>query len=558
MYLDHFGLRIHPFSITPDTDLFYAGGGRGEILEQLLNAILAGEGVIKVVGDVGSGKTMLCRLLCQSLPKTVQVALLLNPNLHPEELVPAFLRELRLPCVPGMGRVAERQALLDHLVMLNRNGQRAIILIEEAQCMPVVTLEELRLLSNLETEHTKLLQIVLFGQPALDTNLHSPNTSQILERITTSLVLSPLSLTDTSHYLHSRLWGAGYRGYRLFTPGAVRCMHKVAQGGIRQINLLANKALKVAFEHGAHEITIRHVLNAIASSEFVPKRAYWHRPALVAGGLVALVAGSLAMHTWAINPSFISLDQAESTMMASALASPVLARVAQVPVASSPVASSQGASSPVASSPVASSQGASSQGASAQGASAQGASAQGASAQGASSQGASAQGASPQVASSQVAPGFTMPSRPEPASAFLTASTKISMEPVKNHSDPLQEKIQAAHQWLNSANKTNFTIQLILLKNDISLAKLEKQLTALAPPWNELPLRIFRLKNRDLMIFIHEFTSYEEGLEVMRRLPRFLQAGHPSIRNLEGVKKSIQKLAQVTPCTRGQECSHAA
>ncbi|MBF0429256.1 MAG: AAA family ATPase, partial [Magnetococcales bacterium] len=302
MYLDHFSLRALPFSLTPDTDLFFTGGGRGEALEKLLTAIDAGEGFIKVMGEMGSGKTMLCRALCHRVPKSVQVALLLTPNLPPEYLLPAILQEFRLPPVEKNDMLAARQSLLNHLVTLNRQKQRALILIEDAHCMSVATLEVLRMLTNLETAHAKLVQIVLFTQPQFDRNLKTSSASQTLERFTTTLTLTRLSLNDTELYLHSRLQACGFKGERLFSSRAVLCLYQASQGRIQQINILAHKALQIGFKDASPLITSRHAMLAISANVFSRAATGWYRPALAAAGVAALLAGGFVLHSGANNP----------------------------------------------------------------------------------------------------------------------------------------------------------------------------------------------------------------------------------------------------------------
>ncbi len=485
MYLDHFGLQVYPFSITPNTDMFYAGGGRGEIIEQLLQTIENGEGFIKLIGAIGSGKTIVCRMLCQRLPKTIQVALLLNPNLTPEQLVPALLQEFRRPIDNEHNIVTQRQILLDHLITLNRNGERALVLIEEAQSMPLETLEELRLLSNLETEQVKLMQIVLIGQPALDANLRTRQTRQILERITTSLTLLPLSLEETEQYLQSRLWATGYRGNRLFSPGALRSLHRTSKGGMRQINLLAHKALQIACQHGAYLVTTQHLLLAISTSEFIHKVTYWHRPALAAGSVAAILAAGIALHSsWALNPPLsIAFKQAEAFIMESALTAPL----------------QQNRSRTIADETT--------------------------------------------EDYNQQVPPYTQP----------TPTYAIGLHPYLQPNDPLKAEIIAAHHWLATSDQNHFTIQMVLLQEESSLRRLKKQLAAQMPALQEIELKIFRLKSNRLLIYLNEFESPAEGLEVMRRLPDSLKLGEPKLRTLARAAKTIKKLAQSSQCLPGME-----
>ena len=192
MYNEYFGLNQAPFRITPDTALFYTGGARGDVLDALVYAITSGEGIVKVVGEVGTGKTMLCRMLEERLPKNVQIAYLANPSLTPGDILHAVALELELDIAGDANRLQVMHRLQETLLARHANNQRVVVLVEEAQSMPVDTLEEIRLLSNLETKNEKLLQIVLFGQPELDDNLSKPQIRQLRERITHRFALKPL------------------------------------------------------------------------------------------------------------------------------------------------------------------------------------------------------------------------------------------------------------------------------------------------------------------------------------------------------------------------------
>lgn len=261
MYLEHFGLDAEPFRITPDTRAFYPGADRGAVLEALVWAVGHGEGIVKVVGEVGSGKTMLCRMLAGSLPDHVSVAYVANPGLTPAEIAPAIAFELGVE-VPSDDRLGALHALQAHLVEEHAVGRQVVAFIEEAQNMPVETLEELRLLSNLETDDAKLLQIVLFGQPELDTKLEASEIRQLRERITHAFDLRPLRTADAAAYLNFRLRAVGYRGPDLFTRALGRQLNRKARGLIRRLNVLADKTLMAAFAEASHTLRARHVRRA--------------------------------------------------------------------------------------------------------------------------------------------------------------------------------------------------------------------------------------------------------------------------------------------------------
>jgi type II secretory pathway predicted ATPase ExeA/septal ring-binding cell division protein DamX len=273
MYYAHFGLKQPPFKITPNTEFFFSGGNRGAVLDALIYAITSGEGIIKVVGEVGSGKTMLCRMLEALLPETVERIYLANPSVAPEDILHAIAFELQLDLPVGADRLQVMQALQNYLIERHAQGRQVVIFVEEAQGMPLPTLEEIRLLSNLETKNDKLLQIVLFGQPELDTNLNEPHIRQLRERITHSFHLGPLSDQEIGDYLLYRLRTAGYFGPPLFTKGAIRRIAKASKGLIRRINILADKALLAAFAENAYSITPKHVDIAIKDSEFGAEEA---------------------------------------------------------------------------------------------------------------------------------------------------------------------------------------------------------------------------------------------------------------------------------------------
>lgn len=268
MYYAHFGLKQPPFKITPNTEFFFSGGNRGAILDALIYAITSGEGIIKVVGEVGSGKTMLCRMLQTLLPETVESVYLANPSVAPEDILHAIAFELQLKLPDESDRLQVMQALQNYLLERHAADKRVVIFVEEAQGMPLATLEEIRLLSNLETKHDKLLQIVLFGQPELDANLNETQIRQLRERITHSFNLSPLDENEIGEYLIFRLRAAGYYGPHLFSNAAIRLLSKAAQGLVRRVNILADKSLLSTFADNVYQVTPKHVRAAIKDSEF--------------------------------------------------------------------------------------------------------------------------------------------------------------------------------------------------------------------------------------------------------------------------------------------------
>lgn len=253
MYLDYFALDRPPFRITPDTSLFFSGGnqGRGVVLEAMLFAIANGEGILKVVGEVGSGKTMLCRMLEERLPDSTEVVYLANPNLSPEDILYAVAFELKLPVRRDTSKLLVMQQLQNHLLKQHAANKNVLVIIEEAQGMPIETLEEIRLFSNLETHRDKLMQIILFGQPELDRNISTKNIRQLRERITHSFYLNPLSTHEVAEYIQFRLSAAGCPSPKLLTAKAEWLISKASGGLTRRINILADKALLAAYAGNA-------------------------------------------------------------------------------------------------------------------------------------------------------------------------------------------------------------------------------------------------------------------------------------------------------------------
>jgi len=291
MYERHFGLTRAPFRITPDPEFFFPGGNRGAVLEALTYAIARGEGVVKVVGEVGSGKTMLCRMLERELPPHCDVVYLANPALGPDAILHAIAFEMGLADVAGANKLAVLHRVQDHLLAKHAENRRVVMFVEEAQALPLASLEEIRLLSNLETTTDKLLQIVLFGQPELDTKLALHDIRQLRERITHSFELTGLAGREMRDYVNARLRASGYRGNDLFTRGALKQVERASAGLLRRINVLADKALLAAFATNSTQVSAAHVLRAIKDSEFGRRTRPLHaRYAWVAGGLIGVGA----------------------------------------------------------------------------------------------------------------------------------------------------------------------------------------------------------------------------------------------------------------------------
>lgn len=263
MYREHFKLREPPFSLTPDTSYYFNHSGHQQALNVLLVALRTGEGFIKITGEVGTGKTLLCRKLLNALEETFVSAYLPNPLLAPRELQQEVARELGLK--PPVAATSQQllQLLTTHLLRRSDQGQRVVICIDEAQAMPEESLEALRLLSNLETEKSKLLQIVLFGQPELNERLAQHSLRQLRQRITFSYHLQPLGREELAGYVNHRLLIAGHQGGNLFRPQALQAIYRASHGIPRLVNILCHKALMVAYGQGGRVVDKRQVRAAV-------------------------------------------------------------------------------------------------------------------------------------------------------------------------------------------------------------------------------------------------------------------------------------------------------
>ena len=479
MYLDHFGLNEPPFRITPHTDFFFAGANRGATLEALLYAISHDEGIVKVTGEVGSGKTMLCRVLMERLPEHVETIYLANPSLARDEILFAIADELKVELANDRPSRLMR-ALIEHLITLYAEGRRVVVLIDEAHAMPRETLEEIRLLSNLETNRHKLLQIVLFGQPELDDHLNTADLRQLMERITHGFCLEPLVRGDIERYIDFRMRAAGYRGPNVYSANAVRLIANASEGLTRRINILADKSLLAAFAANAHAVTVKEVRLAIRDSAFYRAKRNWRPFALAAAGVAGGLVIGLSVHSLLLDPAAAgsaALSAPPTTLSAQAPASLTQAVPTPAAAAATPKRPRSAAAQPAA------------------------------------------------AKSAELAPSSTA-SRPAPEAQPPSQGTLA------------RERFAATHEWLKTTPGDFYSIQLLTAK-DSELARLEGFLLKAFGIAPREDFRVYSVKIDGVQYYRAAYGLYpnlEETRAAVRELPPLLAAQKPYYRSVERMR----------------------
>ena len=246
LYLSYYNLREAPFNITPDPRFLFFSTKHQEAFNHLLFGIHQRKGFIELTGEVGAGKTTVCRKLLEELGPNYKTALILNPCLNMDQLLQSVLMELDVQ-VYGLDRVFYLHALNEFVLYQANQGNDVVLIIDEAQDLSDEMLEQVRLLSNLETDHQKLIQIILMGQPELRDKLAQPALRQLRQRITVRYHLGPLDVSETAYYINHRLTLAGANGKPRFDEAAIKLVHKYSGGVPRLINAVCDKALLAGF-----------------------------------------------------------------------------------------------------------------------------------------------------------------------------------------------------------------------------------------------------------------------------------------------------------------------
>jgi len=537
VYYTFFGLKQAPFRITPDTDFFFEGGNRGAVLDALIYAITHGEGIVKVTGEVGSGKTMLCRVLQARLPTTVETVYLANPSVSAEEILHAIAFELELPLARDAGRLEVMHALNEYLLAKHTESKQVVVFVEESQSMPLSTLEEIRLLSNLETRRHKLLQIVLFGQPELDANLRRPEIRQLRERITHSFALTPLDPEAVRDYLTFRLRAAGYHGPDLFPPRVIAQVTRATGGLTRRINIVADKALLAAFADNTHNISLKHVRAAVADSEFSNasgRRLAWlRRPGwsgAAALALLALAAGALLQRTLQPGPAAPPMRSESSSAPAPA---PALARATQ---ADYPPA--QGAVAATADAPPTPELNARS----APDSGAPNSNAPNSNAPNSNAPNSNAMAAQTVTSPSAATPASLTLTTPPPATPTLTSAgrtTSAPGTPAPAPADLLEQRLLATERWLAEAHGGVFSIQLLGSTDQQMLRSYLDNLSNYIERDRIFVYRTVANQAPSLTVLYGAFPARSDAIRSLDGLPAELKTNRPYIRTVQGIRSEL-------------------
>jgi general secretion pathway protein A len=325
MYAAHFGLKREPFSIAPDPRYLFMSERHREALAHLLYGVRGGGGFVLLTGEIGAGKTTVCRCFLEQVPKRTNVAYIFNPKLTALELLQSVCQEFRIPVQArdgsGVPTLKDHvDALNDYLLRTHADGQNSVLIIDEAQNLAPDVLEQLRLLTNLETNERKLLQIILIGQPELRDMVARPELEQLAQRVVARFHLDPLAEEETAHYIKHRLSVAGMSGLIPFDRDARHRIFELTRGVPRRINLLCDRALLGAYASGRQRVD-RAIVDKAAGEVFDLTRrgaGGWsrRRMGVVGGGIAvgALVLGGVAVAL--VNPRRVATPSAAAAASA--------------------------------------------------------------------------------------------------------------------------------------------------------------------------------------------------------------------------------------------------
>lgn len=303
MYLDYFRLNTKPFSIAPDPGFLYPSPGHREAMAHLTFGLESEGGFVLVTGEVGTGKTMLLRRVIAQVPRHLDVAFVLNPKLNVRELLETLCQELgvQVPSVHSKSIKTHIDQLNKHLLKTHSLGKSTVVILDEAQNLSPAVLEQLRLLTNLETNERKLLRIILLGQPELSEMLETPELRQLAQRITARYHLEGLSRSDTGKYIGHRLHVAGGSS-QTFTPTASRMVYRLSKGIPRVINSIADRSLLGAYVEGQHRVTPAIVRYAAREVLGQPKSS-WHWWLIGTGCLLLSMGAAWAYLVGPLDPT---------------------------------------------------------------------------------------------------------------------------------------------------------------------------------------------------------------------------------------------------------------
>ena len=292
MYLEHFKFGELPFSLAPNTQYFCNLPGHQEALNVILLSLRNAEGFIKIVGEVGSGKTLLCRKVLNSISDAYDTAYIPSPDFSPNAFRRAFAVELGIEIDARCDQQELLYVITEKLLASHKKGKPVVLIVDEAQSVSFETLEALRLLTNIETESHKLLQVLLFAQPELDVRLREPKLRQLRQRISFSYYLSPIDRGDLDAYLWHRLSTAGHDSAkgRMFSQKACDRLFSASGGIPRLINVLCHKALMTAYGKGESVVSDHSMLSAIQDTESVHGHERKWRQYLVGSAVVLVLA----------------------------------------------------------------------------------------------------------------------------------------------------------------------------------------------------------------------------------------------------------------------------